>query len=106
MFPEPEFVALASNPRKAVLLQVHDKLDIFGPDGLDEAQSATRVSIMRCMFSKRSEDTNKKGDAKGWEGEFSLTYFMQRLSNSETPLIEIDLFNQIHRVQGVDVWPE
>lgn len=105
-FPEPEFVKRAANPRTAVLLQVHDKIDVFGPDGLDTDKSTTRVTVLKCLFSKTSEDTNKKGDAKSFEGEFSVSYFMQRLISESVPMIEINLFSMVYRVAGEDVWPQ
>ncbi|KIC38159.1 hypothetical protein RA27_20560 [Ruegeria sp. ANG-R] len=106
MFPEPEMVSIFSRPNKAAKFQVHQKIDVFDADGLNEEKSTTLVTHVKALFNKSAFAEVKKGEAQEATGEFSATYLMQRLSSSEVPLVEIDLFANIYKVNGEDVWPD
>lgn len=105
-FPEPEMVSTFSRPNKAAKFQVHQKIDVFGPDGLDEEQSTTLVTHVRALFTKNAFAAVKKGEGQEDTGEFTCTYLMQRVTGSETPLVEVDLFANLYQVNGEDVWPD
>lgn len=105
-FPEPEFLAITSNPRKAARFQLHSKLDIFDAMGLDEANSTTLVTHVTALFSKTAFPNGKKAEAGKHNADFSVTKIMQRDINSSTPIVEIDLFANIYKVNGEDVWPD
>lgn len=104
LYPEQSLLRAMNLPTKVVSFQLHEKLDIFNPDGFDEAESTVLITHVRAMFSKVEGGDSKKGEAREVDGEFSATYLMQRYVNSETPLFEVDLFNNIYRVNGKNVW--
>lgn len=105
-FPEPEFMAITSNPRKAHSLQLHSKLDVFDAGGLNEDLSTTLVTLVTLMFKKRAFPTSKKGENGQYTADFSVTRLVQRDIRANVPIVEIDLFKQIHRVMGENVWPD
>jgi len=105
MFPEPTMVTTFARPNKAAKFQVHQNIDVMGPDGLDEEKSTTLITHVRALFNKSAFAEVKKGEAQEATGEFYATYLMQRLTSSEVPLVEIDLFANVYKVNGEDVWP-
>lgn len=105
-FPEPSMAARMSNPNKALPFQVHQKLDVFNSFGLDEGNSTTLVTHVRAMFKKNAFSAVKSGEAVEDTGEFTTAYIMQRLIDDSTPLVEIDLFAQVYKIQGENVWPD
>lgn len=104
-FAEPEFLGITSNPRKAAVFQVHSKLDVFNAEGLDEANSTTLVTHVTALFHKSAFPGGKKAEAGKHSADFSVTRLMQRDINSSTPILEIDFFANIYKVNGEDVWP-
>ncbi len=104
--PDPELITLSSNPRKAVRFQLHSKVDVFNAMGLDEEKSTTLVTHVTALFYKRIFPAGKRGEAGKYTGEFSVTQLMQRDINSETPIVEIDFFANIYKVNGENVWPD
>lgn len=105
-FAEPEFLAIAANPRKAARFQIHSKVDVFDAMGLDEGNSTTIVTHVTALFHKSAFPAAKKGEAGEHSAEFSVTKLMQRDIASSTPIVEIDLFANIYKVNGENVWPE
>lgn len=104
-FAEPEFLAITSNPRKAARFQLHSKLDIFDAMGLNESASTTLVTHVTALFHKTAFPSGKKGEAGEHSAEFSVTKLLQRDIASSTPIVEIDFFANIYKVNGEDVWP-
>ncbi len=104
--PDPELITLSSNPRKAVRFQLHSKVDAFDALGLDEEKSTTIVTHVTALFYKRMFPGGKNGEAGKYTGEFSVTRLMQRDIQSETPIVEIDFFANIYKVNGEDAWPD
>lgn len=105
MFPEPTMVSTFARPNKAARFQVHQKIDVFDADGLNEEKSDTLITHVKALFNKSAFAEVKKGEAQEATGEFHATYLMQRLTSSDVPLVEIDLFANIYKVGGEDVWP-
>ncbi|WP_282093039.1 phage major tail tube protein [Epibacterium ulvae] len=103
-YPDDEFHRKMLRPNRAVSLHLHEKVDLFDIDGYDEGASTTLITSMRCLFSKVSSGAGKLGDARDLSGDFTTTYFMQRATNSNIPLIEVNLFSKIYRVNGENVW--
>ena len=104
-FPEPAFLAITANPRKAARFQLHSKLDVFDAMGLNEEDSTTLVTHVTALFHKSAFPGAKKGETGEHSGDFSVTKIMQRDMASGTPIVEIDLFANIYKVNGEDVWP-
>lgn len=104
--PDPELITLSSHPRKAVQFQLHSKVDAFDAMGLVEDKSTTLVTHVTALFFKRIFPAGKRGEAGEYSAEFSITRLMQRDLNNSTPIVEIDFFTNIYKVNGEDVWPE
>ncbi|WP_420011006.1 phage major tail tube protein [Tateyamaria sp.] len=104
--PDPELITLSSNPRKALRFQLHSKVDAFDAMGLVEEKSTTIVTHVTALFYKRIFPSGKRGEAGKYTGEFSITRLMQRDINSSTPIVEIDFFANIYKVNGEDFWPD
>ncbi|MFT4098177.1 MAG: phage major tail tube protein [Rhodoblastus sp.] len=92
------------NPTKALPLQVHSYVDVFGPDGVDLAASYRVVTSVTCFVRKVGGKAFKLGDAFEGEAEYSATRLIQTVSGKDTPLLEIDVLSQINRINGVNVW--
>lgn len=105
-YPAPELDTRLRNPVRACQFFLHGYLDIFGPDGLDDAQSTKLISAIKCLPAKKGEQAHKLGDAGQTTYEVSVISLIQKMANSSTPIFEYDLFNGIHRVLGKDVWPQ
>lgn len=106
-FPEPEFMAMTMDPTMAHLFQLHSKLDIFNAGGLDRDNSTTLVTIVNVMFAKPAFPAGKRGGEAGkFKAEGTATRVLQRDIRSETPIVELDLFANIHNVMGKPVWPD
>ena len=103
--PDPELITLSSNPRKALRFQLHSKVDVFDAMGFDEANATTIVTHVTALFYKRIFPAGKRGEAGKYTAEFSITRLMQRDITSQTPIVEIDFFANIYKVNGEDVWP-
>ena len=108
--PDPELITLSSNPRKAVRFQLHSKIDAFDALGLVEETSTTIVTHVTALFHKRIFPSGKRGQANSeagkYTGEFSVTQLMQRDIASSTPIVEIDFFANVYKVNGEHVWPQ
>ncbi|MGR3760889.1 phage major tail tube protein [Roseobacteraceae bacterium NS-SX3] len=105
-YPDVELHRQMLRPNKTVSLHLHETVDLFDIGGLNEDASTTLVTSVRCYFSKVDSGGSKLGEARDLTGEASAVYFMQRVTNSETPLIEVNLMENIYRVNGEPVWPE
>lgn len=102
--PEPDLMRLTSNPRQMAKFQLHQRLDIFGQDGLDETTSTTLITHVSVMFPKRASPAASKEDGK-YTADFIAYRFMQRLTSEETPIVEYDFFTRTYNVDGKPVWP-
>ncbi len=105
-FADPEFLTRASNPRKALKFQIHSKVDVFNAMGHDEEYSTTLVTHVTALFHKRDFPDAKKAEAGKLKLDFSVTQFMQRDIKSSTPILEVDFFANIHKVNGENAWPD
>lgn len=105
-FPEPEIVAIFSQPNRAVTLQVHKRIDVFDGDGFNAEKSTVMITRIKAMFFKNAFASVKKNEATEDTGEFTCTSYTQRLISSDVPLVEVDLFANIYRINGADVWPQ
>lgn len=106
-FPEPEFMAMTADPTQSHQFQLHSKLDIFNAGGFDRDRSTTLVTIVNVMFAKPAFPAGKRGGEAGkFKAEGTATRLLQRDIRSETPIVELDLFANVHNVLGKPVWPD
>jgi len=93
------------NPTKALAFQLHKKVDVWGADGLDVDRSHRLITHVRLLFIGHEYGGLKLGDLAGHKATASCIYLRQRASNSNSPIVEIDVFRQRHKVAGENVWP-
>jgi len=102
---DADLARLVLNPTKALAFQLHQKVDVFGPDGLDTDRSHRLVTHVRLLFKAHEFGASTLGELQGHTATASCVYLRQRASNQNTSIVEIDIFNQRHKVNGEDVWP-
>ena len=107
MYPEPELLAWSYDPTASELFQFHEPLDVFGADGgIDRDRSTKLVTICRLKPSNNEAGQMKKREARKHTISATATSFLQRVYTEQTPLVEIDLMANIHKVRGRNVWPD
>lgn len=105
-YPEPELLAWSYNPAISALIQLHEPLDVFDPDGIDRDRSTKLVTVMRCRAVNNEASQGKKREKRTHSIPFTATSFVQRIYTEAVPLVEIDLFRNVHKVNGQNVWPD
>lgn len=94
------------NPTLTHRWQLHSYVDVFGADGLDRQKSHKLISNVSLMFGKSNGLSHKLGEMIEREIECSVTAFTQKVTSSDVPIIEYDVFAGIYRINGQDVWPQ
>ncbi|KQI68000.1 hypothetical protein AN189_13100 [Loktanella sp. 3ANDIMAR09] len=106
MYPEPEIMKWSYDPTASVLMQFHEPLDVFGPEGLDRTRSTKLVTVCRVRPVNNEASQLKRKDPRKLTIPAVATSFLQRIYTEQTPLVEIDLIANIHKVGGRNVWPD
>lgn len=104
-FVEPTLAEMAYNPTKVYPFQLHSKVDIWGPDGLDLDKSYTLVTLVALQFNKAGPGVAKLGDLMDVELDFTCTRLTQRIHDSDKVMFSVDVFaNRVQDGSG-DIWP-
>jgi phage tail tube protein FII len=103
-FLDPELVVDVYNPTKGLKFALHSYLDVFDANGLDLPKSGRLITNVTIMVRKSGGKAFKLGDNFEGEIEFTCNRFVQGLAD-QTPIREIDVFSQVNRIAGKDVWP-
>lgn len=104
-FLDIDLLPEAYNPAAGISITLDAPVDVFSSAGIDIARGYRLTWHMTVMFGVTSSGAHKLGtDFKG-EWEYSCLRFVEKASNRQVPLREIDVMAQINRVNGVDVWP-
>lgn len=102
---DEEISRVIMNPTKVQNLQLHHKVDIHGPEGLDWEASHTVVTHIGFLVLRTGGGNTKLGEpVRRWHS-ITIPKFIQKVYGEETPLVEIDIWNNIYRINGDDVWP-
>ncbi|MBO9421708.1 phage major tail tube protein [Labrenzia sp. R4_2] len=101
---EPELAEEFYNPTKVHKLQLHQHLDVNGPDGLDRERSCTLITIASVQFFKTEFGGAKLGDLDEVDYEFTCSRLVQRVHDSDSVLLEVDVFNNKARNSSGDIW--
>lgn len=102
---EPELKRQLADPTKTHRLQLHRYVDVSGPDGLDTEASHTLVTHVGFRVMKTQKGSSKLGENVEMEQTITVTSMVEKVYGEETPIVEIDVFANINRVNGADVWP-
>lgn len=101
---EPELAEEFYNPTITHKLQLHQKLDVNGPDGLDRERSCTLITIVNIQMFKTDFGGAKLGESDEIDYEFSCSRLAQRVHDSDRTLLEIDVFANTVRNSSGDIW--
>ena len=102
---DPELKRQLQNPTITHKLQLHQYVDVSGSDGLDVNASHVLVQHVGFRVLTTKKGTSKLGEAVEMEQSISILSFTEKVYGEETPILEYDVFNRIHKVNGEDVWP-
>lgn len=103
--PEPDFYSRMLNPVLVTRFQIHEKVDVFGPEGFVAEKSTTLITTIDARFMMVEQGTNKKGDPRTTEAKWTASRLIQKFASRSVNSLEVDLFNNVHKVNDLDVWP-
>lgn len=104
-FLDIDLLADAYDPTKGIPLTLDAPVDIFGSGGLDISRGYRLTWHMTVMFGKTGSGAHKLSTDFSAEWEYSCLRFVEKASNRQVPLREIDVMAQVNRINGRDVWP-
>ncbi|MDE2577953.1 MAG: phage major tail tube protein [Hyphomicrobiales bacterium] len=94
------------NPTVTLPFALHSYVDVFNTGGVDVANSYRIVTNVTMSIRKVGGKPFKLGDAFEGEFEYVAQRFTQGVPGAKTPIVEVDVINQVHRILGQDVWPK
>jgi hypothetical protein len=104
-FLEPALKRQIMNPTKTHRLQLHQYVDVNDNEGLNLEQSHTLVHHIGFRTMKTTQGSSKLGENVEMEQNISVISIVTKVYGEEVPILEYDVFNNIHKVDGKDVWP-
>lgn len=103
-FLEPEITEQAYDPTKTLKFQLHQYVDVNGPDGLDLERSYTLITNVDLRFYSLEPGGTELGDAEELEGEFTVSRLVQRVHDSDKVMLEVDVFGNRARNSSGEMW--
>lgn len=101
---EPELAEDFYNPTYVHKLQLHQQLDVNGPDGLDRDRSCTLITIVNLQVYKTEASGAKLGEQDSIDCEYTCPRLVQRVHDSDSVLLEVDVFANKARNSSGDIW--
>ena len=98
----PEFIKVISNPRKAAIIIIRSSITGFGQDGVSYEKPLK--AELRGFF--KESDTGKFKQGEGTEAEAVMSVIYYKLEIDGQPIFEVDVFNNIYKVNGEDLLQE
>lgn len=103
---ETEVMLRTALPNRALTFQFEKFVDIFDQSGLVIAGGYRIITTCGLLFAEESMDAFKNGDdAVGREHECSVIRYVVKSTETDQFIREFAPFENINRVNGVDVWP-
>lgn len=103
---ETETMLMTALPNRAVTLQFEKYVDVFDDTGIVIDQGYRIITTVSLLFAEESMDAFKNGDDPiGRELECSVIRLVVKSTETDQFIREFDLFQNINRVNGTDVWP-
>jgi hypothetical protein len=101
---EPELVSGFYNPTIVHPLQIHHTVDLNSEVGFDRSKSFTLITLLQSRFFKSGFGGISLGDEEDLEFEFSVQRLVQRVHDSDTTLLEVDVFANKAGNSSGDFW--
>ncbi|MDD7908639.1 MULTISPECIES: phage major tail tube protein [Stappiaceae] len=101
---DPELQEAFLNPTVTHTLQLHKYVDVNGSEGADLERSYTLVTVIQARFFGHELGESKNGDAEEQTHEMSISRLVQRIHDSNQPLIEVDVFASSVRNSSGEMW--
>lgn len=102
---ETELMVKTALPNKAVTLQFEKFVDIFDQGGVVSEEGYRIITTVSLLFTEESMDAFKNGkDAIGRELQCSVIRLVVKSTETDQFIREYAPFENINRVDGVDVW--
>lgn len=95
----PDVMKTEGNPYETNSLQFRGSLETWGAGG--RTKQVPVVVFVRGTFKKFPGGTWKPGDPVERESELAVAYFKIAIEGQD--VLEVDMFNNIHKVNGVDI---
>lgn len=92
-------------PNRAVTMQFQSYVDVFDADGVNTALGYRLITSVDLMFASSAIDALQNGENSGDEIECTCLRLVVSSSRSSVPIREINVTENINRVDGADVWP-
>lgn len=102
---DPDLKRQLLSPTKTHRLQLHQYVDVSDADGLSLEKSHTLVYHLGFRTLNTKQGTSKLGENVEMEQEISIVSLVMKVYGEEIPILEYDVFSNIHKVNGEDVWP-
>jgi P2 family phage contractile tail tube protein len=103
---ETEIWLRTALPNVAMPLQFEKFVDVFDAGGVIRAEGYRIITMVNLLFTEQSLGAFKMGeDPIGLEHECSVTRLVTKSTETGQFIREIDVFQNINRVNGQDVWP-
>lgn len=94
------------NPTVTRRWQLHSYVDIWSADGLNREQSHKLITSLGVLPAKSGVLGHTLGEMVNRETEIRVVSLVQKVSTASEPIVEIDAFAQIYRINGANVWPD
>jgi P2 family phage contractile tail tube protein len=95
-----------AKPNVAMPLQFEKFVDVFDAGGVVAAEGYRIITMVSLLFTEQTLGAFKMGDDPiGLEHECSVTRLVTKSTENGKFIREIDVFQNINRVDGKDVWP-
>lgn len=92
-------------PNRAITMQFQSYVDVFDADGLNLGLGYRLITSVDLLFGSSALDALQNGENSGDELECSCLRLVISSSRSSVPIREINVAENINRVDGNDVWP-
>ena len=100
---DDEYERSLANPAKLQNWQLHQKVDVDA-DGYSNEKSHTIVHHVKFYVMEDDGVDMELGEKAKVEYSISVPFLKQTVLGVETPIFELDVFNDVYKVNGQNVW--
>lgn len=93
-----------ANPARQHDWQLHQTVDVSDADGYSAAKSYTLVHHLKFRVLGDDGFTSELGEKAGIEYQITIPFLKQSVLGQDTPIFELDVMNDVYKVDGESVW--